>query len=102
MNKKTLFSVLLAALVLPAMAGAVKTPTEMADAVKGLAVTIGGAIVVIGWIIAGILYLTAGGAPEKVKTAKGAMVAAVIGTILIVIATMGYAAIAAFLRPITG
>ena len=48
------------------------------------------AIVVIGWVIAGILYLTAAGKPDKLETAKKAMVAAIIGTALVVIAVLGY------------
>ena len=48
-------------------------------------VTIGAAVVVIGWIIAGILYLTAAGG-SRMEVAKKALVACVIGTVLIIIA----------------
>lgn len=83
-------------------AGKVKTPTEIADAVATMAQTIGAAIVVIGWVITGILYLTAGGAPEKLGTAKKALIAVVIGTILIVIAKLGYDGVKTFITPIIG
>lgn len=70
----------------------------IANNVKSLAVTIGMAIVVIGWVIAGILYLTAAGAPEKLGTAKKAMIAAIIGTALIVIAVGGYTVIEGIIK----
>lgn len=57
---------------------------------KNVALQVGGTIVVIGWIIVGILYLTAAGSPEKIGTAKKALVAVVIGTILVIIATAAY------------
>lgn len=62
------------------------TLTYMANSVKTAVTTIGGAIAVIGWIVAGILYLTAAGAPDKLGVAKKAMIAAVIGTLLVVMA----------------
>jgi len=95
MNKKILFLILLSVIfILPVMVQAeAATVGQMADNVKTLVVTIGGAIVVIGWVIAGILYLTAWGAPEKIGTAKKAMIAAIIGTVLVVFAAAGYDAI---------
>ncbi len=102
MNKKILFLILLAVLFLPLISYAVNAPDEMAEGVKDLVVTIGASIVVIGWVVAGILYLTAGGAPEKTGTAKKAMIAAVIGTVLVVVATLGYDAIKGLLDPIIG
>lgn len=52
-------------------------------------IAIGASIVIIGWVIAGILYLTAAGSPEKVGTAKKALIAAVIGTAVIILAKSG-------------
>lgn len=46
--------------------------------------TAGRAIVVVGWIITGILYLTSGGNPDRLSIAKKAVVACVIGTVLVV------------------
>ena len=99
MNKKILFLILLlAVIVAPVIAlgqgtvgtGGSSQASTIADNIKKLTVTIGIAIVVIGWVIAGILYLTAAGDPGKIKTAKSAMVAAIIGTALVVIAEVGY------------
>jgi len=92
MNKKILFLILLSVIIIPVVIQAA-TVKEMADNVEKLVVTIGTVIVVIGWIIAGILYLTAWGAPEKIGTAKKAMIAAIIGTVLVVFAAGGYTVI---------
>jgi len=102
MNKKTLFlSLLSVVLFLPFVVDA-KTLPEMARGVQDVTWTIGTAIVVIGWTIAGILYLTSMGSPEKTGTAKKALVAAVIGTVLVVLAGLGYAGIQTLLQPIVG
>ena len=53
------------------------------------ALGIGTPIVIIGWVIAGILYLTSSGEPQKMETAKKAMIACVIGTVLIALAYTG-------------
>lgn len=90
MNKKILLLTLLGTLVLPVLASAQADTSTIANNIKQVAVNIGIAIVVIGWVIAGILYLTAAGAPEKMKTAKTAMVAAIIGTALVIFAVGGY------------
>ena len=104
MNKKILGFILLISLVvlvLPIMTLAAPTAKEMADGVASMMQGIGAAIVVIGWVVAGILYLLAAGKPEKMETAKKAVIAAVIGTVLIIIAGFGYSAIQSFLSPIT-
>ena len=59
---------------------------DVLENIKSVAIDIAGSLVIIGWIIAGILYLTAAGAPDKIKIAKEAMIACVIGTILVVLA----------------
>ena len=103
MNKKTLFLILVNLFILlPIVALAANTPTVMFDKLKELVVSIGGVLVVVGWIIAGILYLMAAGNPEKTQTAKKAMIAAIIGTILVVIASAGYDVIKGLLTPILG
>lgn len=89
MNKKTLLLILMVSVV----AFSVVTPvyaqklTEMTDRVKTVAVQIGGSIVVIGWVVAGILWLISGGSPEKTGVAKKAILACVIGTILVILAS---------------
>jgi len=94
MNKKILLSVSLAAvLVSSSVASAAGTTLQsMAVAIQSSAISIATPIVVIGWVVAGILWLTSAGSPEKTGLAKKAMVACVIGTILVVLA-MGSAAI---------
>lgn len=93
MNKKILNSGLLvisvlAVSVLPliVLAAGGATLKTMAAAVQSAAIDIATPIVIVGWIVAGILYLTAAGSPEKMGTAKKAMVACVIGTVLVVLA----------------
>lgn len=108
MNKKILGLILLAAIiVVPAVvfgadpaADSGNTATKIAVNIMTLALTIGTTIVVIGWIIAGILYLTAAGAPDKVKIAKSAMVAALIGTALVVFGKLGYEPLAAIINSV--
>ena len=85
-NKKTLFFVILFGfLALPVSYVSAQVP-DMVQKVQGAFVTIGYSIVVIGWVIAGILYLISAGNPEKTGIAKKALIAAVIGTVLILLA----------------
>ena len=85
MNKKTLFLILLIAVIaLPNMVFASKLG-DMATAVENAAIAIATPIVVIGWIVAGILYLTAAGG-SRMEIAKKALIACVIGTVLVVLA----------------
>jgi hypothetical protein len=94
MNKKTLlFLILLGVLILPVFVSAAEDATTMIGRIQTATITIGGSIVVIGFVIAGILFLTSGGSPEKFKNAKTAAFAAVIGTVLIVMATFAYGVI---------
>jgi len=58
---------------------------KTAKNIKDLSLKIGGSLVAVGWVIAGIIYLTAGGG-EKMATGKKALIAAVIGTILVIVA----------------
>jgi len=102
MNKKLLIIILLTVIASPFVAMAVNGPKEIGTAVADIAMTIGASIVVIGWVIAGILYLMSRGDPGKTKTAKDALVAAVIGTILVIIAKGGYAVIQTFLKDVVG
>lgn len=91
MNKKILFLILLTIVAMPVIASAQAaaggtTLDSMAKALQSAAVAIATPIVVIGWVIAGILYLTSAGSPEKTGTAKKALIACVIGTVLVVLA----------------
>lgn len=95
MNKKILGLSLLASLmvtlfILPIMVSAENntgtTLQSMACKVESAALAVGAPIVVVGWVIAGILWLLSSGAPDKMGIAKKAIFACVVGTILIVLA----------------
>lgn len=85
MNKKTLFLILLlAVLVLPITANALEAK-DIAIKVKNAALQVGIPLVIVGWVIAGIIYLTsAGGA--RLELGKKAIFAAVLGTVLVILA----------------
>ena len=86
MNKKILFLILLILLVLPSLTFADVTITGMVDAAEQTALYIASGVVVILWVVTGILFLSAQGAPEKLKSAKTALFTAVAGTILVIVA----------------
>ena len=104
MNKKKISLALLLGSFLPlasVLAADAVTLDAMVLNIKTIAVTIATPIVVIGWIIAGILYLTAAGSPERTGIAKKAMIAALMGTILVVLA-IGSAAIIGIIQNALG
>jgi len=94
MNKKLLSIVLPLFIMAPATFAIAATQCTgvnnnigcYAGNIKEIAINIASPIVIIGWIIAGILYLLAAGSPEKINVAKKAVVACVIGTVLVVLA----------------
>lgn len=102
MNKKIIFSILLAAVIVTPFitiatpvrpAGSCGDPSggneelnRIATNVMNAASTVGAALAVIGFIIAGILWLTAAGSPTKLELAKKALMAAVIGTAILALA----------------
>lgn len=89
MNKKTLFLVLLADIVLflPIIALAQTTAlTTLVNNIGNVIWTVGVSLLIIGWIIAAFLYFLSFGSPEKMTTARRAVVAATIGTVLMVLA----------------
>lgn len=100
MNKKILFSIsFLLASSLPVVALAQAGGLDpIFTKIKDAFVTIGGLIVVIGWVIAGILYLTSVGG-ERLVVAKKALIACVIGTALIVLAASVEGIIRFYLQP---
>ena len=85
MNKKTLLLILLSTLILPITASA-QTLGSMAAAIASVAVTVGGYIVIVMWVVTGVLFLTAAGDPGKLGAAKTGLFAAIAGTILIILA----------------
>lgn len=71
-------------LVLPVTVFAATIGT-ITDKIKEQVLLIGTAAVVIGWIITGVLFLTAAGSPDKLSMGKKALIASVAGTIIIII-----------------
>lgn len=90
--KKNLFFIFLAgALILPKSASALEciggvTITNMVCNVANAVWAVATGIVLIFWIITGILFLTALGDPTKLATARKALIAAVAGTVLVILA----------------
>lgn len=84
MNKKILLVLLLA--LTPTAFVSAQTLSGMATKLQTVAIAVGTPIVTVGWVIAGILWLTAAGAPDKMGVAKKAIMACVVGTLLIVLA----------------
>ena len=86
MNKKISFLILIGALLLPVVASAQTIATLVDNVVVNVAWPIAIAAVVIFWLVTGILFLAAMGSPEKIGLARKALIAAVAGTIIIVLA----------------
>lgn len=62
------------------------TPDRVLDNVLGLVYWVGGITAVIVIIIAGIIYTTSGGDAQNVKKAKDAILYAVVGLVVIMMA----------------
>ena len=84
--EKLLFLALLGAFIFPSAASAAATFVlvigNIASAVQIAAVS----LVVIFWIITGILFLIAQGAPEKLNAAKKSFIWTIAGTALVILA----------------
>ena len=63
--------------------------TTLLGNIKNAVILIGGSVAIIGWVVAGILYLTSAGG-ERMATAKKALIAAVIGTVLVTLAQSAF------------
>jgi len=91
---KIIFSILLFSLLIPLFAKAItfenpfkaKSFEELIDAIINFIFWVAMAIVPIIIIIAGFLFLTSGGDPEKVRTAKKIILYACIGLAIILFA----------------
>ena len=87
-NKKISFLVLLCALALPSLVFAQGVTIKgMVDAAVQTTLYIASGVVVILWIVTGILFLQASGAPEKLGAGKKALIAAIAGTLIIIVAS---------------
>jgi uncharacterized membrane protein (DUF485 family) len=92
MNKKILF-LTLSALFFPFSALAVVACDPnvisiacMVNSAVDTTLYIAAGIVVILWVITGLLFLVAQGAPEKLKSARTALFTSVAGTVLVIVA----------------
>lgn len=86
MNKKLLFLILLAVVLVPTFAYAQNTINDIVKSASHELSLLGGGLATIAFIVAGIMFLTATGNPSRMTIAKGALVAGVIGIIIIVLA----------------
>ena len=92
MNKKILFTILSNALILPSLTlaqggGGGITIQSMVNTAVQTTFYIASGVVVILWVITGLLFLLAQGAPDKLNAAKKSLFAAVAGTVLVIVAT---------------
>ena len=74
-------------MVLPNLVFA-QTLGSMAQSAMIAVVDAAGFVVVILWVVTGMLFLIAQGAPEKLKSAKTALLAAVAGTVIVILANV--------------
>ncbi|MFA4820188.1 MAG: hypothetical protein WC613_04495 [Candidatus Aenigmatarchaeota archaeon] len=88
MKKSLLILILLSILILPAIASA-QTLTGMVANVARVIVIIAGIITVVLWVVTGVLFLAAQGAPEKLTKAKTALLGAIGGTVIVILAYSG-------------
>ena len=94
MEKNKLAIVSLCVLLLPVVALAVTQPQpgtigslqELVDTIETAVWVVFGLIAVVCFVVAGILFLTAGGAPEKVASARSAAIWGVVGIVVGIIA----------------
>jgi membrane-anchored glycerophosphoryl diester phosphodiesterase (GDPDase) len=103
-STKTIFLVsFLLILFLPIISGAIEgDSTELCKFtknIKNVLYNIAITIVIIGWVVAGILYLTSMGDQTKMGIAKSAFKAAIIGTVIVVLAWTATNLIADTLKP---
>ena len=68
------------------LASAQVTVSGMVSAAVSTAFYIADGVVVILWVVTGILFLIAQGAPDKLTSARKALFAAVIGTVVVIVA----------------
>lgn len=107
--KLTLLSI--SALLLPVAAFAQMQPTapggpgttvgslqQVINAITNAAGLVFGAIAVIAFIMAGILFLTAGGQPDKVHAARSAFILGVAGVVVGIIAFSIIAIVSSIIR----
>ena len=68
-------------------AGSSVTVGGIVHAAEKTALLIASGVVVILWVVTGLLFLMAQGAPEKLSSAKKALFTSIAGTVLVIIAS---------------
>ncbi|MBI2050062.1 MAG: hypothetical protein HYT35_01225 [Candidatus Staskawiczbacteria bacterium] len=92
MSKKILFLILVGIFVLPLIVTAQAQPSGIAvldkvlDNIGKVVIAIGTALIVVGFVVAGVMYLASAGNTEKMGTAKKALVASIIGAVIVTLA----------------
>lgn len=91
MKKIVVSLILLSILFVPVMAFAQPTTTigsldQLVNAIKRPLWVVFGLIALIAFVIAGILFLTAAGDPEKIKNARNAFLWGVVGIVVGIVA----------------
>jgi FtsH-binding integral membrane protein len=85
-NKKILFLILLAVVLVPTVTFAQQDLQTIVDTAASSLVALAAGLATISFIVSGIMFLTATGNPGRMGIAKTALIAAVIGIIVIVLA----------------
>ena len=86
-NKKILFLILqISILALPIAVQAQTTLSSIVTGARTSLVGLGAGLATISFIVAGIMFLTATGNPSRMAIAKGSLIAAIIGIVIIVLA----------------
>ena len=101
MTKIKIALIMLGILLLPVLASAQPTATisslqEIVNSIQRVIWIVFGLIVVISFVTAGILFLTAGGAPEKVQAARSAFIWGIVGVVVGIVAYSIIAIVSSF------
>ena len=86
MKKNILFLTLFSILFIPTIALAQVTIISMVNSIAYTAWIIATGVVVVLWLVTGMLFLLAQGAPDKLNMAKKALLTSVAGTVIVIVA----------------
>ncbi len=87
LHKKTLLSIASLATILSPLVAHAATLQQVVDGLKVSLTGLGISLGVIGFMVAGIMFILATTDPKKMDTAKQALLAAIIGIVIIVLAS---------------
>lgn len=85
-DKKFFLLLLAITALMPSVASADTTLLGLVEGAKASLMALGGGLATIAFIVAGIMFLTATGNPSRMEIGKKALLAAVIGIVIIVLA----------------